>query len=130
MDNPVLSRCRQAVSEEPDNPLHQLNLAQAALQAGQVSEAAEAAKKAEKSATHQAPARLIIGRTLLVSGNFAAAEKIAGELLAQKADAEAHNLRGEARGNLGRTNEAAEDFRAAASLNPGRAAYPFNLAIA
>ena len=130
MDNPVLSRCRQAVSEEPDNPLHQLKLAQAALQAGQVSEAAEAAKKAEKSATHQAPARLIIGRTLLVSGNFAAAEKIAGELLAQKADAEAHNLRGEARGNLGRTNEAAEDFRAAASLNPGRAAYPFNLAIA
>ncbi|MCH8221765.1 MAG: sulfotransferase, partial [Proteobacteria bacterium] len=104
--------------------------AQAALQAGQVSEAAEAAKKAEKSAMHQAPARLIIGRTLLVSGNFAAAEKIAGELLAQKADAEAHNLRGEARGNLGRTNEAAEDFRAAASLNPGRAAYPFNLAIA
>ncbi|MCH8896468.1 MAG: tetratricopeptide repeat protein, partial [Proteobacteria bacterium] len=130
MDNPVLSQCRRAVSEEPANPLRQLELARAALQAGQVSEAAEAAKKAEKSSEHRLPARLILGRTLLIGGDFAAAEEIAGDLLERQADAEAHNLRGEARGNLGRTSEAAEDFRAAAILNPGHAAYQFNLAIA
>jgi len=130
MDNPVLSQCRRAVSEEPANPLRQLELARAALQAGQVSEAAEAAKKAEKSSAHRRPARLILGRALLTGGDFRAAEKIAEELLAQRADAEAHNLRGEARGNLGRTRAAAEDFRAAAALSPGQAAFQFNLAIA
>ena len=130
MDNPVLSQCRQAVSKEPGNPLHQLKLARAALQAGQVLEAAEAAKKAEKSSEHWLPARLILGRTLLISGDFAAAEEIAGDLLERQADAEAHNLRGEARGNLGRTSAAAEDFRAAATLNPGQAAFQFNLAVA
>ncbi|MCZ6500198.1 MAG: sulfotransferase [Gammaproteobacteria bacterium] len=129
MDSPVLSQCRQAVSKEPDNSLNQLRLARAALQAGQVSEAVEAARKAEKSPEHRLPARLILGRTLLMSGDFSAAEKMAEKLLAQKADAEAHNLRGEARGNLGRSNEAAEDFRAAATLNPKQSAYQFNLAI-
>ena len=130
MDNPVLSQCRRAVSEEPANPLRQLELARAALQAGQVAEAAAAAKKAEKSSTHRLPARLILGRTLLIGGDFHAAEKIAEELLEQRADAEAHNLRGEARGNLGRAREATEDFRAAATLDPEQTAYPFNLAIA
>ena len=130
MDNPVLTQYRQAVSEEPDNPRHQLNLARAALQAGLNAEAVEAAKQAEKSSAYLVPARLIIGRTLLISGNFAAAEKIAEELLAKKTDAEAHNLRGEARGNLGRTSDAVEDFRTAATLNPGQAAYRVNLAIA
>jgi len=130
MDNPALLRCRQAVSEEPGNPQHQLNLALVALQAGQISEAVEAAKEAEKSSAHQVPARLIIGRSLLVSGDLAAAEKIAGEILAQQTNAEAHNLRGEARGNLGRVSEAAEDFEAAAALNPQQPAFYYNLAVA
>ncbi|MCZ6559821.1 MAG: sulfotransferase [Gammaproteobacteria bacterium] len=118
------------MSEEPGNPRRQLNLARVALQAGQISEAVEAAKEAEKSSEHRVSARLIIGRTLLINGDLAAAEKIAEEVLAQQANAEAHNLRGEARGNLGRASEAAVDFAEAAALNPQQPAFHYNLAIA